>query len=257
MDVMMLPSTVGGGVGQYLSTWVVNGRLAVDAGCLGFHGTCPEQARIRDVLLTHSHIDHVASLPVFVDNVYGLGDDCPVIHATAPVLQSLREDVFNDRLMPNFLRLADVRPPFLRLTEVQPGVTFEVAGLRATAVAVDHPVPTVAWILEEPGCSVAFVTDTGPTQAIWDACRRTPHLKAVFLEATFPAADAWLAGISGHLTTELFRAELAKVPPGVPVIAVHQKPRHAEVIAAELAAMRLPNAEVVRPGRVYRFGVPA
>lgn len=253
MDVMMLPSTVGGGVGQFLSTWIVDGSVAVDAGSLGFHGTCTEQARVGHILLTHSHIDHVASLPIFIDNVYGLTTEPPTVYGISETLDSVRRDVFNDRLMPDFLRLADVRPPFLHLREVTPGTPVTVGGLRATPVSVDHAVPTVAWVLEGADAAVAFVTDTGPTAAVWELCRRTPNLKAVFLEATFPASEKWLAGISGHLTTELFAEEIAKVPDGVRIIAVHLKPRHAVTVASELAALALPRVEVIRPGETYRF----
>ena len=80
-----------------------------------------------------------------------------------------------------------------------------------------------------------------------------PHLKAVFLEASFPAALSELAALTGHLCTRTFPLEAAKLPAGVRKIVVHRKVRYAAEIAAELAALELDNVELVQPGHVYEF----
>lgn len=253
MDVVLVPSTVGGGVGQFLSTYLINGAVAIDAGGVGLFGTPAEQARIRHVFLTHSHIDHVASLPILLDNVYQLGDDCVTVHASRPVLSSLQTDLFNDRVMPDLIRLSRQQPPFLRTEELEAAVPVTAAGLRVTPVPVDHVVPTFAFLVEDDTAAVAVVTDTGPTEAVWDLARRTPNLRGVFLEATFPDAEGPLAAITKHLTPRLFAAEVAKLPPGVSVLAVHIKPRYYHEVVTELRALGLPNVEVGAPGRTYRF----
>ena len=76
MKITLIPSSVSGGAdadNQYLTSFLVNDTVAVDAGSLGFYGTPREQARIRHVFLTHTHIDHIASLPIFVENAYEIG----------------------------------------------------------------------------------------------------------------------------------------------------------------------------------------
>src|SRR6266480_496998 len=98
MDVLMLPSALGGGTGHPLSSYLINGRLAVDAGAIGLHGTVSAQAKITDVVLTHSHLDHVGGLPILVDNIYEMTPACVTVHATKPVLDCLQQDVFNNRL---------------------------------------------------------------------------------------------------------------------------------------------------------------
>ena len=253
MEVVLVPSTVGGGVGQFLSTYLLNGRVAIDAGGLGLFGTPAEQARVGHVFLTHTHIDHVASLPILLDNVYRLAAECITVHASRFVLDSLQTDLLNDRLMPDLFRLSREQAPFLRTAELEAGVPVEVNGLRLTPVPVDHVVPTFAFLVEDDEAAVAVVTDTAPTEAVWDLARRTPRLRGVFLEATFPEAEGRLAAVSKHLTPRLFAAEVAKLPPGVPVIAVHIKPRHYAEVVAELAALGLPNVQVGEPGRCYRF----
>jgi ribonuclease BN (tRNA processing enzyme) len=254
MDVVLLPSSVGGGREQFLSTFLINGCVAVDAGSIGLYSTPAEQAHVRHILLTHSHVDHIASLPIFIDNVYQLSPDCVTVHGSLPVLDCLRKDVFNDRVMPDFVRLSEGLPPFLRLATLEAGRPITLSGLRVTPVSVDHVVPTLAFVLEDESAAVAIVTDTRPTEAVWEVLRRTPRLRAVFLEATFPNDQLALASISGHLTTGQFLAEAEKLPPEVLVIAVHIKPRFYSQVAAELRAAALPQVEVGEPGKVYQFG---
>lgn len=253
MKVLLVPSA-GQRPYHYLSGYVIDGVIAVDAGALGFHGALADQARVRHVFLTHSHIDHLASLPVFLENVYNTHPDCVCVHGNAAVLDCLRRDLFNDRLWPDFLRISsERRPPYLRLSLLEEGRTVEAEGLRVTPVAVDHVVPTFAFVIEGPGAAVAVVTDTAPTQAVWDLCRRTPALKAVFLEASFPNSAAFIAGLAKHLTADQFIAETRKIPPGVPVYAVHLKASTHEQTTAEVLAHGLPNVHIGEAGRVYEF----
>ena len=255
MKVTLLPSSVSPGAeaSQFLTTFLVDDVLAVDAGSLGLVGSTEAQARVKDVFLSHTHIDHIASLPIFVENVFQDGERCPTIHATEAVLDSLRRDVFNGRLWPDFLAMSTPEQPFLRLDAIRPGAPVQVGSLRVTAVEVDHLVPTVGFVVEGESASVVIAGDTGPTESLWEAAHAAPNLKAVFLEAAFPDEMTWLADASRHLTPSLLAAEVAKMPKGVPVYAVHLKPKYRDRIGAELAALGLPGVDICAPGHVYHF----
>ena len=72
MKITLVPSSVserGGNQHQYLTSYLINDVLAVDAGSLGLWQTAAEQARIKHVLISHTHIDHIGSLPIFVENI--------------------------------------------------------------------------------------------------------------------------------------------------------------------------------------------
>jgi ribonuclease BN (tRNA processing enzyme) len=256
MKAMLVPSALGATPLQYLTTLLVNDAVAFDAGSLGLFGTPAEQARVRHVFLTHSHIDHVASLPIFLENVSDDSADCPTVHATEPVLDVLRRDLLNDRLFPDFVRLSRAGPPLVRLESVTPGEPVAVAGLTVTAVEVDHVVPTVGYLIDDGAAAIAFVTDTGPTDAVWEAANRCPRLAAVFLEVTFPTPLAGLADVAKHLTPTLFAAELQKLRPAVSVYAIHLKARCRDELLGELAALRLPRVSVLEPGRPVEVRAP-
>ncbi len=83
--------------------------------------------------------------------------------------------------------------------------------------------------------------------------RRRSRLDAVFLEVSFPNELADLAAITGHHYPVSFAAEIGKLARPIRWIVVHRKPRYADQIAAELAALDLPNVELVVPGQVYEF----
>jgi ribonuclease BN (tRNA processing enzyme) len=238
---------------QTFTSYVINGNVAIDGGSIGMCGSLAEMARIKHVFITHSHLDHIASLPPFLDAVYDGTGDCVIVHGNAHVLGVLKTDVFNDRVYPDFLKISTFRPPYLKLNELKPGVPIEVAGLRITPVEVNHVVPSLGYVVEDDHSAVVFPSDTGPTDAIWEVARRCAHLKAVFLECTFPVALAWLADLARHLTPELYAREMQKLNRPARFITVHLHPRHRPTIAHELASMNLPGVEIGEIGRLYTF----
>jgi len=256
VKVTLVPSSVsdrGLQQHQFLTSYRINETLAIDAGSLGLAGTVEEQAAIKHVLLTHTHMDHIASLPIFVENAYEGDSDCVTIHGSEPVLSCLRHDVFNGRVWPNMLHLSPRRAPFLRMEVLEPGRAIELEGLRITAIPVDHVVPTFGFLVEEEGAAVLIVGDTGPTETIWQFANRTPNLKAVFLEATFPNSMAQLAEVSKHLTPSLFGREISKLKHRPRVVAVHIKARYREQVISELEKLGIPELEIGAMDRVHAF----
>jgi ribonuclease BN (tRNA processing enzyme) len=256
VKISLIPSSVGARAVDsrfFLASYLINDTIALDAGCLGFYGEATDQARIKHLLLTHTHIDHVASLPIFLENAFEGRPDCVTVHATAEVLDSLRRDIFNDRVWPDFFRLSQPQAPFLHVAELKPRVPVEFEGLRITPVPVNHVVPTVGFIIEDAGGAVVVSSDTGPTEEIWQRANALPNLKGVFLEATFPDELGWLADVSKHLTPAKFAAELRKLQRQVPVVVVHIKARYHNQVVAQIEALRLPNVSIGIPERPYTW----
>ncbi len=257
MKVTLVPSAVGEAgheQRQFMTSYVINGTLAIDAGCLGFWGPPTEQAKIRHILISHSHIDHVASLPIFVENAYEAKCECVVIHACEPVLTSLKQDVFNERIWPDFIAMSQNNDkPFLELRAMEAGKPVELEGLRITPIPVHHVVPTVGFIVEDKTSAIVISSDTGPTDALWQHANQVANLKAVFLEVTFPEHMAWLAKLSQHLTPLTFHQQIKKLTRNVPIIAVHIKPRFRDEVIQELNALKLGNMTIGKFGTPYSF----
>ena len=261
MKVLLVPSLIPspspGGLPtsdiQHTSSYLINDNIAIDAGSLGFYGTPGQQARIRHVLISHTHLDHIASLPILLDNAYQPPGDCLTLHGSQEVIDCLQRDVFNDRIWPDFIKLSQTQSPFLKINVLPDRQAHQVDGLRITPIPVDHLVPTNAFLIEDADSAVAIVSDTGPTQEIWDQARGLTALKAVFLEAAFPNRLESLARASKHLTPALFLQETRKLQRPLKWFAVHRKPRFHEEIAGELLALGIPGLELACAGVEYSF----
>src|SRR3954468_11120433 len=106
-----------------MTTFLVDGEPALDAGALTESLPLAAQRRIRRVVLTHAHLDHVASLPFLIENLYGR--DAPLeIAAPPPVIAALRRDLFNDSSWPDFSRLPSRRRPTVVYRPIAPGRPF-------------------------------------------------------------------------------------------------------------------------------------
>jgi cAMP phosphodiesterase len=254
VKIQLVGSAVGdtASAQQFAMTYIVDDVVAIDAGGLGLVWPLDVQRRVEHVFLSHSHIDHVASLPMYVENVYQQGPTCPTIYGNRETLDSLRGDLFNDRVWPDMVRLATEETPFMNLVPLESEQPVRVGALAITPVPLDHIVPTFGFIVDDGRSAVAFVSDTSPTERVWELANAIPHLKAVFLEACFPNRMEWLAEKSAHLTTRLFAAECRKIASRVPVIVVHIKGAFRDEILNELAELRVPEMRIGSPG-VYEF----
>lgn len=255
MRVRLLESSTGCGdtLFQNATSYVVNDTLAVDAGCLGFWGSADDQAGIRHLLVTHSHADHLATLPIFLENAYRGTPECVTVWGNAVVLKCIREDILNNRLWPDFEALSPPNAPFLRLRKLEKEVPLELEGVRITPVLVDHTVRNFGFVFDDGQSSFIIVSDTAPTQRIWEIANSLPNLRGVFLEAAFPNQMHELAQVSMHLTPAMFGGEVAKLKPGVRVLAVHMKPGYRQTIIDELHALGHDNVEICVPGQEYEL----
>ena len=242
-----------GAENQFLTSYLVNESVAVDAGCVGLMAETQRQVLVKHIFLSHSHIDHIASLPIFVENAYEAKRDCVVVYGSQAVLDCLRTDIFNNRVWPDFIALSSEEAPFLKLSMIESGKPVCVDGLTVTPVGVDHVVPTLGFIVSDGKVAVAIVSDTGPTEEIWRYVNSTPEVKAVFLEVTFPDSLAQLATISKHLTPATLAGEVRKLQRQIPVFAVHLKARYFPQIVAELQTLGLNQIQIVQFGHEYEF----
>jgi ribonuclease BN (tRNA processing enzyme) len=238
---------------RYLSCFLLNDIVALDAGGLAGPLTLDEQLRIRHVIVTHTHLDHNCGLPFFLDNVFGRLDEPIVVYGTAPVVQSLRTHMFNDELWPDFAKLPSESEPTLRFSTIEPEKPFRIADLTFTPIAVDHLIPTVGMLVEDSSGAILYTSDTGPTERVWQVASSHKRLRCVITEISFASDDDALARASGHMTPRILASELRKLTAKVPVLVTHTKPGHLQRIEKELAVMGLDGVELIEQGRTYEF----
>ncbi|MBI2158130.1 MAG: 3',5'-cyclic-nucleotide phosphodiesterase [Candidatus Rokubacteria bacterium] len=238
MKIRVLGAFGGEGLGHRPSAFLVNDRLLIDGGSVTGALTVPEQLRIEHALLSHAHLDHLAGL-VYLSETLGFCETgaAVTIAGIDPVITALRSNVFNNVLWPDFSKIPHADVPVVKYRTLVEDVEQRVGDVWVTPVPVNHTVPTTGFIVHDGATGLMYSGDTGPTKALWDAARGLTGIRAVILECAFPNRLAPLAEIAKHMTPDLIRHELDKLPPNVPVWIFHIKPQFAEEIAEELGRL--------------------
>ncbi len=161
---------------------LIDGVLCIDAGSLSTGLTFEEQGRVKAVLLTHWHFDHIQGLPTFaLATAGGVTTD---VYAIAPVLEALSTHIINGVIFPTFREPLGSRYHSLELRPIEPFEETEVAGYAVVATPVQHGVPAVGYQVSGPdGKSLFYTGDTsGDLAEAWE------HIApdVLLCEVTFP-----------------------------------------------------------------------
>lgn len=258
MKIQLLPSTFDeqgrATPEQRLTCFLIDDRVTVDAGSLGIALSDDQRGTVRDVIVTHPHMDHIASLPIFIDDLFGFLKEPIRVHATEDVIETLERDIFNWVVYPRFSELSNEHGPVMKYVPFRTGEEFKVGHLKVTAVPVNHIVSTVGLIVSDGKTTVAFSSDTYETEEFWELVNRTKRIDALLIEASFPNDMAKLAEVSRHFTPALLKKELRKLDHnGLDILAVHLKPAYRDTVVSELEALKIPRLSVMEPGRVYEW----
>jgi len=216
---------------------LIDDTLAIDAGGLTSSLSFPAQRRLKAILLTHQHYDHIKDIPTIAMNFY-LSEATINIYSTSPVYDALTTHLLDGKFYPNFLEQPQENHT-IKFTIIEPYKTEQIEGYSILAVPVNHSVPTVGYQIISPNGKVVFYTsDTGPgLRDCWEHV--SPQL--LIIEVTAPNRYEEFAKESGHLTPTLLKQELAvlqEIKGYLPqVVIVHMNPSLEEEIESEIGAV--------------------
>jgi ribonuclease BN (tRNA processing enzyme) len=254
MKIRVLGAYGAEGLAQRPSAFLVNDRILIDGGTVGGALASDEQLAIDHALVSHSHLDHVAGLAYLTETLALCAAQRPLTIASLdPVVTALRTSIFNDIVWPDFTKLPTAGAPVLRFQPLKEDIEQPIGDLWVTPVAVRHTVPTSGFILHDGTSGLVYSGDTGPTDALWTAARDMRGLRAVILECAFPNRLSALAEVACHMTPELIRRELDKLPADVPVLIFHVKPQFFDEIGEELGAVGGSRITMLEQGHTYVF----
>jgi cAMP phosphodiesterase len=255
MKIQLLPSTIENGKSvnkQHLACFVIDDFVAIDAGSLSMSASDVQRKSIRDVVLTHAHLDHIAGLPLFIDDHFSQLETPVRVHGAAEILDVLREHIFNWKVYPDFSELENEFGPVLEYREIAPGKRFVIGDLTFEAVPVNHKVPSFGFIVNDSDKTFALSGDTAEMSGFWDRINNLEHLDALFVECAFPDELVELARLSHHLTPARFKTEVEKFShQETEIFAINLKPVHRGQIINQLEKLSIRNLHILEAGRTY------
>lgn len=256
MEIRVLGCSGGSLPGFELSGFLVDSKLLLDAGSVSTAMSAEEQIKVRSLLLTHAHLDHIFGLSALVDNLNMLERERAFItvYSIPEVLRVLKEHIFNNQIWPDFTKIPSAERPILRFKRLQEGVETTIAGKSILPVSTNHVVSSVGYFVGDTRGRVLYVGDSGPTEKIWEHANQMPNLRAIILETSFPNRFQKLADVSKHLTPQTLSRELKKLRLSNLVIGLyHLKPQYRAEIIAEVKALHDSRLIILEQGKTYHF----
>ncbi len=219
------------------TSFLIDSDVLVDAGTGVGDLTLDEMCQIDSVLLTHSHLDHIAALPLMVDSVASRRKLPLNIYALAGTITALKTHIFNDVIWPDFTRIPSAAQPFIRFHPIQTGQTFVLGGKAVEVLPAVHTVPAAGFAVSAApgaGCWV-FTGDTERNAAFWRRVNQLPVAMLV-IETAFSNREAELARRSLHLSPISLAQELDCIAKGkrYPIYITHTKPAETDMIMSEI-----------------------
>jgi ribonuclease BN (tRNA processing enzyme) len=252
LKIRILGSSGSEVAGHRAPAFLVDGESLLDAGTIGLSLNIREEQKLRRIILTHAHFDHIKGIPFMLDNLVTRGR----VHAITvisgrEVIKDLKSNIFNNKIWPDFSKIPSPGRPILRYRTVSTSREERIDGYRLVMTRVNHTVPAYGIILINPkGKRIAYTGDTGPTDGFWKKVVKY-QVQHLIVESSFPNRLEELALKTGHLTPALLKKELAKMKnPPTKIFLMHAKPQYFPEIEQEIHGIARNNIRYLRQGEV-------
>lgn len=254
MEIKVLGCSGGRSPDYDLTSYLIDDTILIDTGAAAGSMSLEQQEALTDVLVTHSHLDHIMGLAFILDNTRTSRARPIEIYGTEPILRTIRENLLTSAVMPFEFgeRGLDSLANFHAISLEIP---FWVGPYEIEAFPVFHQTGSVAFRVSDSEHTMLFTGDTGKTDRVWQWLKNRGGVDCLIAEASFPDHMEELADVSRHLTPEGLVASLDKAghDPEDPVYVVHLKPSFMEQMVRELAGKEKYNLIPLEKGHVIEL----
>ncbi len=224
MRLRVLGCSGGVGAGLRTTSFLLDSDVLVDAGSGVGDLTLDEMASIRHIFVTHSHLDHVAFIPLFLDSIFDRISAPVVLHGQRLTLAALKAHVFNGVMWPDFANLPHPDCPVLRYVEMKPGEIVAVGDKTIEMIHVNHAVAGAGYRVTGQNGVFAFSGDTTSNDSLWEALNRHDRLDLLIVETAFADEDEELGRLARHYTPRLLAEDMLKLRHDPDIYITHRKP---------------------------------
>ena len=233
--------------GGRTTAFLIDDSILIDAGTGVGDLTLDQMRRIDHVFLTHSHLDHIAALPLMLDAVSSLRSTAVQVHALPGTIAALEAHVFNGVIWPDFSAIPTPEAPLLRYNAIEVGEQIDVDGTVIEVLPAVHTVPAVGIAAQGGSGWWVFSGDTGRNPAFWSRVNDMT-IAVLIIETAFSNRESDLALRSLHLAPYTLAEELARIRPEAvyPIYITHTKPSETALIMREIRQLgaRLPRSSI-------------
>ena len=187
------------------SAFYINDKNILDAGNL-LNTLGEESAKIENIWLTHSHLDHISDIAYILDNYFSDRVKTLNIIGLPQTIESLKENFFNNYIWPDFSKIAmsDSNEMSMKYTELKLGMEYRIGENEyIEAFKTDHTVPSCGYIVKKDSSSILITADTYSLDNVIKILNSRVDISAMVLECSFPSDMQELAKESKHLTPKL------------------------------------------------------
>jgi len=227
-----------GGIGQHLrtSSFLIDEDILLDAGTGVGDLTLDEMRKIKHIFITHSHMDHIVSIPLLVDTLFSDLKEPLIVHARPETIKTFKKHIFNWHIWPDFTELPSKSTPVMEFRVMNPGDVVDIDGRQIEMIDVNHTVPAVAYAVKAAGKVMAYSGDTTTNDNLWQVLNSFDRLDFMIVELAFANHDQELAELAHHYCPSLLAADLKKLKHCPKTAISHLKPGEEKLIMEECRA---------------------
>ncbi|OIP53367.1 MAG: diguanylate cyclase [Helicobacteraceae bacterium CG2_30_36_10] len=239
------------------SSFYLNKENVIDAGNL-LVALEEESAKIQNIWITHSHLDHISDIAYIIDNYYTSIEKTINICGLPVTLHAIQKHFLNDLIWPDFSKipLSNKSGMCVNYVEIELGKEYTLSENESIrAFKTDHTVPSCGYVYKKENSAVLITADTYSLENALNIVNNDKAIKSIVLECSFPSHMELLAKESKHLTSKLLANMLEGLQrDDVNLYINHIKPMFLENITKEIEQYcRKWKPKILKDGEIINF----
>ena len=243
--------------GYGTSSFYLNETNVIDAGNL-LAGLDDKSAKIKNIWLTHSHLDHITDIAYIIDNYFDDFKEPIALCGLPQTLQAIQKHFLNDLIWPDFSKipLSNGKGMCVEYKEIVLDKEYTISNTESIkAFKTDHTVPSCGYIYKKNETSLLITADTYSIENVLEILNNDKSITSAVIECSFPSNMEKLAKASKHLTPKLLSEMLEGLKrDDLELFINHIKPLYLEEMTKEIdeyCATWKP--KIVKDGEIIKF----
>lgn len=237
MQLTILGCSGGISPGEGTTAFLLDKDTLIDAGTGVENLTHEQMSGIKQIVLTHSHLDHVCHLPFLLNNLIGEVEHAVQVFGLPETVNALKEHIFNNVIWPDFTSLPSPENPILSLQTFQVGDKLMFSDKEISVLPAVHSVPAVGFRVSKNGVSFAFSGDCATNDALWSALNESEPVDFLIVDDQYLETEKAISEMAKHYYPAALKKDLEKLDYRPKLYLTHLPPYKKEIVIQEAQAV--------------------